>query len=145
MSESEDEEIFDDEEMSDSNSGSIRDDEMGSEFADQSNGLKSPNVEEEEEEEDANDQPFKIESFTANKGNFVTVPVEGDRNMSPDGQSAMESKGEDEFEESDTEHGKLNWQAIFLEEKMSGEPQSIPQSVIYELVNETINKEAFSI
>lgn len=26
-----------------------------------------------------------------------------------------------------------------------GEPQSIPQSVIYELVNETINKEAFSI
>lgn len=28
---------------------------------------------------------------------------------------------------------------------MMGEPQSIPQSVIYELVNETINKEAFSI
>jgi len=26
-----------------------------------------------------------------------------------------------------------------------GEPQSIPQSVIYELINETINKEAFSI
>lgn len=26
-----------------------------------------------------------------------------------------------------------------------GEPQSIPQSIIYELVNETINKEAFSI
>lgn len=44
MSESEDEEIFDDEEMSDSNSVSIRDDnEMGSEFADQSNGMmKSP-------------------------------------------------------------------------------------------------------
>lgn len=28
---------------------------------------------------------------------------------------------------------------------MMGEPQSIPQSVIYELINETINKEAFSI
>ena len=28
---------------------------------------------------------------------------------------------------------------------MEGEPQSIPQSVIYELINETINKEAFSI
>lgn len=26
-----------------------------------------------------------------------------------------------------------------------GEPQSIPQSIIYELVNETINKEAFSV
>jgi len=26
-----------------------------------------------------------------------------------------------------------------------GEPQSIPQSVIYELINETINKDAFSI
>ena len=26
-----------------------------------------------------------------------------------------------------------------------GEPQQIPQSVIYELINETINKEAFSI
>lgn len=32
-----------------------------------------------------------------------------------------------------------------MEEKMMGEPQSIPQSVIYELVNETINKEAYSI
>jgi len=48
-------------------------------------------------------------------------------------------------EDSDPDLGKLNWQEIFLEEKMSGEPQSIPQSVIYELVNETINKEAFSI
>ena len=47
MSESEDEEIFDDEEMSDSNSGSIRDDEMGSEFNDQSNVMKSPRNEEE--------------------------------------------------------------------------------------------------
>ena len=28
---------------------------------------------------------------------------------------------------------------------MMGEPQSIPQSVIYELINETINKEAFTI
>jgi len=28
---------------------------------------------------------------------------------------------------------------------MVGEPQSIPQSVIYELVNETINKEAYNI
>ena len=59
----------------------------------------------------------------------------------------MESKGDvDELgEDSDPDLGKLNWQEIFLEEKMSGEPQSIPQSVIYELVNETINKEAFSI
>jgi len=68
--------------------------------------------------------------------------------MSPDGRdSPMESKGDvDELgEDSDPDLGKLNWQEIFLEEKMSGEPQSIPQSVIYELVNETINKEAFSI
>jgi len=43
MSESEDEEIFDDEEMSDSNSGSIKDDELGSEFNDQGSGMmKSP-------------------------------------------------------------------------------------------------------
>lgn len=40
---------------------------------------------------------------------------------------------------------KFDWQQIFLQEKMMGEPQSIPQSVIYELVNETINKEAFGI
>ena len=53
---------------------------------------------------------------------------------------------EDDMEEMyEQDIGKLNWQEIFLEERMSGEPQSIPQSVIYELVNETINKEAFSI
>lgn len=40
---------------------------------------------------------------------------------------------------------KFDWQQIFLQEKMMGEPQSIPQSIIYELVNETINKEAFGI
>lgn len=40
---------------------------------------------------------------------------------------------------------KLDWQQIFLEEKLMGEPQAIPQSIIYELVNETINKEAFNV
>ena len=52
MSESEDEEIFDDEEMSDDSdgSGSIKDDEVGSEFNDQSNVLRSPRNDEEEEE-----------------------------------------------------------------------------------------------
>jgi len=54
MSESEDEEIFDDEEMSDSNSGSIRDDEMGSEFNDQGSGnMRSPKGEGDEEDEDS--------------------------------------------------------------------------------------------
>lgn len=36
---------------------------------------------------------------------------------------------------------KLDWRQMFLQEKMVGEPQSIPQSVIYKLVDETINKE----
>ena len=40
---------------------------------------------------------------------------------------------------------EVDWQWIFLQEHMQGEPQPIPQSVIYELINETINKEAFSI
>jgi len=40
---------------------------------------------------------------------------------------------------------KLDWQQIFLEEKLMGEPQAIPQSIIYELVNETINKEDVNI
>lgn len=31
---------------------------------------------------------------------------------------------------------------MFLQEKMVGEPQSIPQSIIYKLVDETINKDA---
>lgn len=43
------------------------------------------------------------------------------------------------------EKGKVDWQWIFLQEKMEGEPQQIPQSVIYELLNETINKEAFNV
>jgi hypothetical protein len=34
---------------------------------------------------------------------------------------------------------------IFLEERTMGEPQSVPQSVIYELINETINKGAYEI
>ena len=57
MSESEDEEIFDDEEMSDSNSASIKDDEVGSEFNDQSNGRSPRHGGEkvDEEEEDIND------------------------------------------------------------------------------------------
>jgi len=45
MSESEDDEIFDDEEMSDSeHSGSVKDDELGSEFNSQENGsgMRSP-------------------------------------------------------------------------------------------------------
>jgi len=50
----------------------------------------------------------------------------------------------DEYEETE-EQDKIDWQQIFLQEKVMGEPQSIPQSIIYELVNETINKEAFSI
>lgn len=37
---------------------------------------------------------------------------------------------------------KLDWRQMFLQEKMVGEPQSIPQSVIYKLVDETINKDA---
>jgi len=47
--------------------------------------------------------------------------------------------------EDNEEPDKIDWQQIFLQEKVMGEPQSIPQSIIYELVNETINKEAFSI
>lgn len=39
---------------------------------------------------------------------------------------------------------KLDWQQIFLQEKMMGEPQTIPQSIIYQLVNETINKDGYS-
>ena len=70
---------------------------------------------------------------------------------SRDGRESPSGKNENNLDEDEMEEmyeqdlGKLNWQEIFLEEKMSGEPQSIPQSVIYELVNETINKEAFSI
>ena len=70
---------------------------------------------------------------------------------SRDGRESPSGKKENNLDEDEMEEmyeqdlGKLNWQEIFLEEKMMGEPQSIPQSVIYELVNETINKEAFSI
>jgi hypothetical protein len=49
------------------------------------------------------------------------------------------------FDHEEQDVSKLDWQQIFLQEKMMGEPQSIPQSIIYELVNETINKEAFNI
>lgn len=52
-------------------------------------------------------------------------------------------KGGDMFDNVDPD--KLDWREMFLQEKMVGEPQSIPQSVIYELVNETINKEAYNI
>lgn len=34
---------------------------------------------------------------------------------------------------------KLDWHHMFLQEKTTGEPICIPQSVIYELINETIN------
>lgn len=40
---------------------------------------------------------------------------------------------------------KLDWRQMFLQEKMEGEPQCIPQSIIYELVNEVINKDATDI
>jgi len=36
----------------------------------------------------------------------------------------------------------MDWQQIFLQERMMGEPQNVPQSIIYSLINETINKEA---
>ena len=80
------------------------------------------------------------EQETGVKGEFVTVPVTGnkmDHNMSPDGKDMTSnfkkdrSIDDDEMEEMyEQDLGKLNWQEIFLEEKMSGEPQSIPQSVI---------------
>lgn len=57
----------------------------------------------------------------------------------------MHKNDDDMFEHEDEDVNKLDWQQIFLQEKMMGEPQSIPQSIIYELVNETINKEAFNI
>ena len=38
----------------------------------------------------------------------------------------MKYDEEELAEDSDPDLGKLNWQEIFLEEKMSGEPQSIP-------------------
>jgi len=48
-------------------------------------------------------------------------------------------------EDEDDRRGGMNWQEMFLQEKMMGDPQSIPQSIIYELINETINKEAVNI
>jgi len=45
----------------------------------------------------------------------------------------------------DDEEEGLDWNQMFLQEQMVGEPQQIPQSVIYELVNETINKDVQSI
>jgi hypothetical protein len=43
------------------------------------------------------------------------------------------------------EQTKFDWHEIFLEEKTMGEPQSIPQGIIYRLINETINKDKASI
>lgn len=131
MSESEDDEIFDDEEISDSeHSGSIKDDEMGSEF-NESGQLKSPkNNDGEDEEDDFADPSSKKEPETNAKGEFVTVPVSGmtpmrspdGKEMSPSGRKdfGMEEEEMEEMYEQDL--GKLNWQEIFLEEKMSGEP-----------------------
>jgi hypothetical protein len=39
----------------------------------------------------------------------------------------------------------VDWKGMFLQERTVGEPQNIPQSVIYELVNETINVGATDI
>ena len=153
MSESEDDEIFDDEEISDSEvSGSINNSQIGSEFDEQKNSPKS-NKSGSDDFADPSTKK-KTEQETGAKGDFVTVPVTGNVNNSMDSRDGRETPSgkkennldDDEMEEMyEQDLGKLNWQEIFLEEKMSGEPQSIPQSVIYELVNETINKEAFSI
>lgn len=51
-----------------------------------------------------------------------------------------ENNNNDMFDNIDPD--KLDWRQMFLQEKMVGEPQSIPQSVIYKLVDETINKDA---
>ena len=154
MSESEDDEIFDDEEISESEvSGSINNSQLGSEFDEQNN--KSPRSKGSESDDFADPQRKKKDPETAAKGEFVTVPVTGTVNnsmdsrdgekMTPSGKKELHLDEEEMEEMYEQDLGKLNWQEIFLEEKMSGEPQSIPQSVIYELVNETINKEAFSI
>ena len=45
----------------------------------------------------------------------------------------------------DDEEEKVDWKGMFLQERTVGEPQNIPQSVIYELVNETINVGATTI
>ena len=64
--------------------------------------------------------------------------------------SDKEGKANDsnEFDSQESEQDldkETDWQWIFLQEHMQGEPQPIPQSVIYELINETINKEAFNV
>ena len=56
-----------------------------------------------------------------------------------------ELKADPDNEEFLNADGKINWQWIFLQERVMGEPQQIPQSVIYELINETINKDAYDI
>jgi hypothetical protein len=74
------------------------------------------------------------------------VQVQGERSVDIVATEEKEEQDDGEFEHEDGEEvQKLDWQQIFLQEKMMGEPQSIPQSIIYELVNETINKEAFNI
>ena len=79
--------------------------------------------------------------------------IDGSSRKPKEFDDALDSKKKDEakspidgeeFDENE-EQDKIDWQQIFLQEKVMGEPQSIPQSIIYELVNETINKEAFSI
>lgn len=45
----------------------------------------------------------------------------------------------DKTDDKEDEEKKLDWKNLFLEEKIVGEPQNIPQSVIYELINETLN------
>ena len=59
------------------------------------------------------------------------------------GEYGQENNNDQMF--SHEKQNKLDWQQIFLEEKLMGEPQAIPQSIIYELVNETINKEDVNI
>ena len=135
MSESEDDEIFDDEEASESeHSGSINNSQLGSEF-DEQNGMKSPK----EKSSNSNEDDFADPENTKKKANttdgkkdFVTVPVTGKMNNSidsPDGRDMSPSirkelqMDEEEMEEMyEQDLGKLNWQEIFLEEKMSGEP-----------------------
>ena len=65
------------------------------------------------------------------------------RNPSITNKGDNDEKDESMFDNMDPD--KLDWRQIFLQEKMHGEPQSIPQSIIYELVNETINKDSLNV
>ena len=75
MSESDDDEIFDDEELSESEneSGSIKDDEMGSEFNE--SGQREKEASDEDNDDFADPTDKKKEPETNAKGDFVTVPV----------------------------------------------------------------------